>query len=345
MKVAIFSCLHGHNFREFSELTEEGINSRLLNQAVLLGSFRSWCVKNKVDVVLNLGDVYHLKNNLDTQVIKFISHELNNIGDSLGMYIVPGNHDYRMWNRDHALLDVVSYLSTKERVHILSKGWKKICQQGNLLKTFFKVYVSPYTRQVAGLNEEIAKLETNSEEDIFLAHQDIIGAVYGSGGFTVERGLDPEVLSKKFKFSFIGHCHDQFVVNKNVINVGAIMQHNFSDAEKVRGWWVYDSDKQTVEPIPHSFTPVFFDIKHLDQKLPGKFDTDFYRITLNGSQVPDDVKKLKWKRLSFNIENKLKDRVPIKMEDSDEDIIQKYVEAKATGFDNKKLIEMGRKYL
>jgi len=244
MKALIFSDIHGHNFREFSYIMDDGLNSRLRDQQIVLEKLRDVAQDNKVDMIIFLGDLYHLKNNADSQVIKIISSGLVDLTEVAPVLMVPGNHDYRMWSSEPALLETIIVL-TQAPITILQKGW---------YSDMF--YVHPYTRRIKEAEEELQKLEV-PEGSIFLGHQDIKGANYG--GFVVEHGLDPDLLSKKFKMSFIGHCHDAYMARDNVFSIGAPMQHNFNDVGQPRGWWLWDLDSNQLEQQLNDFSPQFHD--------------------------------------------------------------------------------------
>jgi len=337
MKALIFSDLHGHNFKEFSCINNTGMNSRLYDQVMVLRKIHQSAHEHNVNCVIFLGDLTHLKNNVDSQVIKAMSHELGLIAINFPIYILPGNHDYILWGSEPALLEVLEDMNS--RIHILEKGWNDICD--------YNFYCLPYTRKTKGLNEELNEIDTEGDNAIFLGHKDIIGSQYGK--FLVDQGLNAQMLSKKFKLSLIGHFHDMQKVEDNVYSVGAPMQHNFADANKPRGWWIFDTFSMGMKFVTNTFTPSFFDIKKSEDsndKLPGDSEKDFYRIHIAGSKIPEQYMKARWKRVSFNVVGTKQSRSSMTFSDGDEDLIKKYVESRnLNGIEADKLIELGRTYL
>jgi len=82
------------------------------------------------------------------------------------------------------------------------------------------------------------------------------------------------------------------------------------------------------------------------KELPGDPDVDYYWVTVKGSKLPERFKPIRWKRVNFELENTIKDRIDMRLSDSTDDIIEKYVKAKNPHeLNNDKLIEIGRKYL
>jgi len=336
MKTLIWADLHGHNFKEFST-QELGMNTRLRDQLDVISKITLSAIEYQIDCILFLGDLYHLKNNLDSQVIKTILNHITVLADEVKEFVViPGNHDYRMWSSEPLLLEFLQ--DYHKRVVVIQEP-KWISYGGD------KFFAAPFTRRVKELNDMIANLDTaDPSGSVFLGHQDIIGVNYG--GFVVELGLNPDMLSKKFRWSFTGHFHNVLNVRENVISVGAPLQHNFSDVGERRGWWIYETNMDPIF-IENTFSPKFQDFECSDDatEAPGQHDRDFYRVKIKGITPPAAVKKLKWKRVSYEVSSERKERSVLKFSDSREDIITKYVDARAGELDKKKLIELGRNYL
>jgi len=339
MKYLIFSDIHSHNYREFSETKDDGINSRLDDCVIVLEELDAFCKREEILNIIFVGDLYHLKNNIDSQVIKLTIEFLEQLCRERHSIFVPGNHDYRMWSSEPILLELFRDSVMREVWHNI-----KVITKPTWILDF---YFEPYTRRIDDLNNRIKSLET-TEKSVFFGHQDVIGAHYGA--FEVTRGLDADILSKKFKMSFIGHNHNHDRYKENVISVGAPLQHNFSDFGKNRGWIVYDDETNEMDYYQNNFSPSFWDIKvSIDdegKELPGNPERDFYRINVSGNKLPKICQRIKWKRVIFNKESDRKARSKISFSDKNEDLIAKYVDLKISeGFDRQKLIEIGRGYL
>jgi len=334
-KKLLFGDLHAHNFREFSTI-EGDVNTRLKDCVEVVLKIKGFCDKENVDEVWFFGDCFHLKNNLSSEVVKLVMDAFNELLKDRSLLAIPGNHDFVSWTSNPILLKLFhQYLPERRFTLVSSFGW---------IKGEDKIYVEPFTRKVKELNKRIAELKTNPEQDIFFGHQDMIGVRYG--GFVVEHGLDADMLSKKFKWSFVGHWHIPGKVRENVISIGAPIQHNFGDVNQPKGWWIFDSEKGEIRLIQNDFSPRFFDIKVGPESIesPGDPSKDFYRIKVRG-ELPEFLNKLRWKRVSREVEGETKKRTTISFSDKKEDIVEKYVEARGGDLGHKKLVEMGRKYL
>lgn len=333
----VWGDLHAHNFREFATI-ENGMNSRLKDCIDVISEIKDSVVKYKVDEIWFLGDCFHLKNNLSSDVIKAVMDAFNDLVEGRRIVAVSGNHDYTMWSSNPVLLSLFqAYIKAGEFVVVDKPMW------------IDNIYAEPYTRRTKELGERLEKLEVK-QDAIFLGHQDIIGMQYG--GFKVEQGLDADLLSKKFKRSFVGHYHTPEKVKENVISVGAPLQHNFGDVGVKKGWWLFDEGADEVTFIQNNISPRFYDVVYTDNKLQVKggteeldYDKDFFRVKLNAGTLPKEVEKMRWKRISYEVATKVKSRGDLKFSDSKESVIEKYVNLRGGDLDKKKLIEIGRRYV
>lgn len=334
-KRLIFADLHAHNYREFST-TEEGVNTRLLDCCITIDRILKSAVEHGVDEVDFLGDLFMSKNNLDTQVIQLIMYEIKNLASNFPLMLLPGHHDYRSWSTQPVLMEILAELAEKGRVLVIDKSmWL-----GN-------VYTRPCSRRLKELNKEIEELKV-PEGALFFGHQDVIGSEYG--GIKVVRGLNPDLLSKKFKWSFLGHWHNSKQIRGNIISVGAPLQHTFSDMGNKTGWWIFDEAKDDLKYIENDFSPEFKEeiIEEGEEVVVFPNKKDFYRIKIIGSEIPKGLEKIRWKRVSYEIPKAQKTRSQIRFTDTKKEIITKYVEARApslTEEEKAKLVYLGEKFL
>jgi len=170
MKIGIFSDLHGHNFREFSYIRDDGINSRLYHQKEVMESINEYAQSIPLNAILFGGDLTHLKNNVDSQVVKVLMDSLERMARICRVYLLPGNHDYRLWGSEPALLDVAKSLG--ENIIVMNEGWNRILISQEASISVWKnlyVYASPYTRKTNQLNTQIEEASVEDfEQSIFL---------------------------------------------------------------------------------------------------------------------------------------------------------------------------------
>ena len=353
MRSLICSDFHIHNYREFSKLNSNGINTRLLEGIKCLAEITLSAFNNKVDEIWFTGDLFQLKNNIDSKVIQLTIEAMKGLAESFPLVLVPGHHDLYMYSTNPVMLELLKEFS--DNITVIDKpGW--IIRQG------VDIYVEPCTRKVLDLMKRIETLETVPKPALFLGHQDLVGMEYG--GYKVERGLNPKILSKRFKYSFVGHYHQTKIIQENIVSVGAPLQHTFNDVAKTnsdssfdegarRGWWIYnDSKVPELTFIKNKEAPEFIDYiydKNKEEKefIPGDWEKDYYRIKVIGNhELPERLKRIKWKRVSYELRDIKKTRTTISFSDKKEYLLMKYVEVRAAEhLDKKTLVEIGREYL
>ena len=346
MKLFIFSDLHAHNFREFSETLPGGMNSRLRDQLNVLTNIEDIVANDSYDHVWFLGDLLHLKNNPDTQVLDEVVNALQRISLHARLFLVAGNHDYRLWAADPAVLRMLSR-GREDRISVITKPTTVTCDA-------YRAFVWPYMRAVKDM-EHIIKGQNDAGADIFFGHQDLVGMRYG--GITSQVGIRPEFLQEHFKASFVGHCHASQMIHAenghSVVSVGSPLQLSFAEMYNVPTFWTYDTEEDGIQETLNNFSPKFKEIVIEDgaDRLLHEQDPDgvnFYRVIVRAKQVPEWVGGLKWKRVVYEAqaEAKKRDRGDLKFADTLEQIVEKYVRLKAgPGLDEKRLVELGRKYL
>lgn len=331
MRALIFSDLHNHTYQEFSTLIE-GTNSRLLEHISCMDRIAADAKDYEVDAIFFTGDVYHLKNYVDSQVIRLTMEKFRKLSEIAPLIVCPGNHDYKGWGADPVLLEVIREF-VKE-VHtgdeILCGGWK--------------IRIFPYVRNIDELNARLQDYHYE-EKTIGLFHQDIVGQQYGK--FLVEKGLDSKQISEKFVFSFVGHFHSQKQIEKNVWSVGSPLMISFSETDHTKGWLILDTELGEVLPIVNTESPKFRALT-ITSDTPlddvSDKDKDFFRIEVEGPTIPD-LSSFKWKRVKQSTLTGKKRRTDISFSDSNQTIVEKYVKSRKPPLDEKALIEAGMRYV
>lgn len=338
MRALIFSDLHDHNYQEFSTINE-GVNSRLLEHLLCLDLIAEDALKLKVDVIVFGGDIFHLKNFVDSQVIKLTMQKMEELSGIAPIVICPGNHDYRGWGNDPILLEILEEFSGN--IHLPTIGChNEVTVAGWTIKIF------PFTRDIDSLNDQL-KMHARTSKTIAILHQDMIGSMYGK--FLVEKGLFPELLADRFLFSFVGHFHDQKAMQPTVWSIGSPLMLSYGEQDQTKGWLFLDTDEGVVKQLPNVVSPKFRTIitedgSEITALTDEEVARDFFRIIVHGSEMPD-LSRLRWKRVKMETVSDRKKRTTISFSDSTLDLITKYVKVKHGDLDEGLLIETGRRYL
>ena len=91
----VFSDLHAHNFKQFSTVLPNGVNSRLQNTLDIISQITQLCKDNKIEGVFFTGDLFHSRTKIDVDVYSYTWYEMRKLAQEVhgNLYILVGNHD------------------------------------------------------------------------------------------------------------------------------------------------------------------------------------------------------------------------------------------------------------
>lgn len=249
MRIFMYSDLHISRTSSIMPLTSS-INKYTYRQNMILelGKYLENIIdEQKPDLIINLGDTFdnHTITSYDIDIASkfFECFRMLNIPH----IVLVGNHE--MINQDFNAIEilnninnitVISEPSTVNTDIILST--KLSLQQPNVKLAFL-----PYC--------DYRDILEFPEGDFLFSHQDIQGSCI-RGDFKLPNGIDQNDLSK-YKLVFNGHIHKSSIM-KNIINVGSISTHSFSDdQENVPKCYIFDTNTLDLTTYKPTCCPLF----------------------------------------------------------------------------------------
>lgn len=249
MKIFMYSDLHISRTSSIMPLTSS-INKYTYRQNMILelGKYLENIIdEQKPDLIINLGDTFdnHTITSYDIDIASkfFECFRMFNIPH----IVLVGNHE--MINQDFNAIEilnninnitVISEPSTVNTDIILST--KLSLQQPNVKLAFL-----PYC--------DYRDILEFPEGDFLFSHQDIQGSCI-RGDFKLPNGINQNDLSK-YKLVFNGHIHKSSIM-KNIINVGSISTHSFSDdQENVPKCYIFDTNTLDLTTYKPTCCPLF----------------------------------------------------------------------------------------
>ena len=249
MRIFMYSDLHISRTSSIMPLTSN-INKYTYRQNMILelGKYLENIIdEQKPDLIINLGDTFdnHTITSYDIDIASkfFECFRMLNIPH----IVLVGNHE--MINQDFNAIEilnninnitVISEPSTVNTDIILST--KLSLQQPNVKLAFL-----PYC--------DYRDILEFPEGDFLFSHQDIQGSCI-RGDFKLPNGIDQNDLSK-YKLVFNGHIHKSSIM-KNIINVGSISTHSFSDdQENVPKCYIFDTNTLDLTTYKPTCCPLF----------------------------------------------------------------------------------------
>ena len=249
MKIFMYSDLHISRTSSIMPLTSS-INKYTYRQNMILelGKYLENIIdEQKPDLIINLGDTFdnHTITSYDIDIASkfFECFRMFNIPH----IVLVGNHE--MINQDFNAIEILNNINN---ITVISEPstvntdiillTKLSLQQPNVKLAFL-----PYC--------DYRDILEFPEGDFLFSHQDIQGSCI-RGDFKLPNGINQNDLSK-YKLVFNGHIHKSSIM-KNIINVGSISTHSFSDdQENVPKCYIFDTNTLDLTTYKPTCCPLF----------------------------------------------------------------------------------------
>lgn len=334
-KILFTADLHFHNYKNASKrITMDNILD-VIDQAV------EYCLKNNIKRICILGDLFHIRGKIIVSVFNRVHDKLEEVAKKgIKISLLSGNHDH-VYNEAEKTSAVYS-LQKIEGVELLD--WEQFTI-GNC--DFVAVpYISKRSNFESALGDYA---RGKSKYRILLTHGLIRGSMVG-GGRVLDMGLDDKTFDD-FDKVLSGHVHHpQKLCKGKVCMLGSPLCHDKKDMNSEdRGFWVLDCESASLDFVPTTYSRfVGFSVKsfeEIEENLATVNKGDF--IYLSISESIDDLDKLLVKFKDYNIEYSFTyeekpqlQRLDTSLEDSEEKIVQDYIDKYGEDFDKSFLTEI-----
>lgn len=246
MRIFIYSDLHISRTSSIMPLTSS-INKYTYRQNMILelGKYLENIIdEQKPDLIINLGDTFdnHTITSYDIDIASkfFECFRMLNIPH----IVLVGNHE--MINQDFNAIEILNNINN---ITVISEPGTANTNIMFPLSTEqnIKLAFLPYC--------DYRDILEFPEGDFLFSHQDIQGSCI-RGDFKLPNGIDQNNLSK-YKLVFNGHIHKSSIM-KNIINVGSISTHSFSDdQENVPKCYIFDTNTLDLTTYKPTCCPLF----------------------------------------------------------------------------------------
>lgn len=234
MKIFMYSDLHIS--KTSSILPSSGGNNIYSFRQLMIiktGEYMREVIKqNKPDIIINLGDTFD-QHTITSYDIRTASEFFNCFKEfeNIPHYVLVGNHE--MINSNY---NAITLLNNINNIKVIDEP-----------TTINELAFLPYC--------DFKSILTFPEGKFLFSHNDIQGSVI-RGDFIMPEGISLDDLSK-YKLVFNGHIHKSSM-NGNVINVGSITTHSFSDDEEgVPQCYIFDTETLDLQTFRPTICPLF----------------------------------------------------------------------------------------
>ena len=220
--------IHFHNYKNHSQLYENGMNSRLADGLDVFSQAHSLAVKTGCKLMCVTGDVFHVRGVVKPSVFNEVAKAFSRVVRSgIDVVVIAGNHDFENFNYGTVSIEGLGYIRHgKNGVYVATEPTAFDLHGYNILGI-------PYVHDIDSFKAKYEELSKRCNPDITLIHQGIDEIMPD----VPREGVTVEYLETHNKgFIFAGHYH--FPLHKaRVINVGAPYQQSFNDESVAMGCW------------------------------------------------------------------------------------------------------------
>ncbi|MCY1202263.1 hypothetical protein D9M72_137470 [compost metagenome] len=288
---ALMADLHMHQWSAFASMNPDGVNNRLRGLLDEIGrACKELLQANDTDTnptVIMAGDVFHVRGSVNPVVLNSLIDCLAACHKQYGtrFVIIPGNHD--LAGRDSERLGSAVTALECDYVTVTAD---------TLTLAEHRVAMIPWHESIESLKAEILRVRDElvgsttegsvADWDLVL-HAPIDGVIDG----LPSHGLDPAWLSETgFRRVYSGHYHNHKVFPAGlavteVVSIGALAHHTWSDVGTKAGFLLVDEDKMTWRK---SHLPQFVDLSQLvafdPNDVPLLVDGNYVRVRVEADK-------------------------------------------------------------
>lgn len=282
MKIFMYSDLH---ISKTSSILPQAEGKYSYRQQMIMatGKWLSNLVRDeKPDIIINLGDTFD-QHTITSYDIDTASEFFGNFKDLKVPHIVlVGNHE--MINKDFNAIALLKHINNIIVIDEPSKINLEINGNGKPVPLAFLPY------------QDWREIKEFPDGEYLFSHIDIKGSSIRRDS-ELKDGLSIDSLSK-YKIVFNGHIHKPSIKG-NVVNVGSITTHSFSDDEdSIPTAYIFNTDTMDLKQFKSLFSPLFRKItcNTIDElkTVINQFDNKYvYCINcICPFEIKDDVKTL-----------------------------------------------------
>jgi DNA repair exonuclease SbcCD nuclease subunit len=262
----VFSDLHLKEWKQFSTVLANGLNSRFMEQIKVLQQVKHIARKNKVSSIFFLGDLMDSQSkDISKMVINTIFYLIQSLSEISSIYLLVGNHDV------YKQINIFTPFTSIPRVTIIDQT-TSIKLDGKTIDLIPCYGVWP-----------------KNKSDYCFGHFGIQGATIGDS-FTIEEEIKPQAL-KDYKLVLAGHYHTRQQVGKNMYQIGSVMNTNFSNTIEDKGVFLLNPSNDDLQfifiPSPKFYTINIYNENDIKEFKPEP--NDYYKLKIKNDniQVPE----------------------------------------------------------
>lgn len=279
-KIAVMSDLHLGFFDQFASPDgDTGLNSRMMQGIKILQQIRSYCIRHRIGVVLNGGDLVHKGATIRTDLLNILVDELVAFqASSIKFITIPGQHDFARRDGSYNLPKALAPLMV-----LMNEPGEDVHLEGA------RVVGCPYRE---GLDSQKKALDqckaVSGQKNIFLGHF-LVKEILKADGVNYDASC-PEYadLPRGFDLYLFGDYHPHVCLPKlNLVSIGTTHHDSFKDKNLPQGGFlVLDTEAMKFKRVELD-APMFLKVSP-DSSFPeGYSPNNFYEIVVRDREEQD----------------------------------------------------------
>lgn len=296
-----------------STLDASGLTTRLRDMLECLRWIGKTAIQRKCEGLILIGDIFDSRTKLDIAVLDQSCRILHELSRELPITMVVGNHDSMLRTPQYNSLQVF-------------RGYAHVVEEPTMFFTGGRKFVCvPWYDDPDTLSTQIQAAYDMNGGDYLFTHVLCEGAVPVQGkGFPVK-----DLLPGKFKQVLLGDVHDPMELRKNVRYVGAPMQIDYRDAGGTRGFYLLDTEDNSLEFVENTISPRFHVIE--DATVEGVRAQDFVRVRTDDPGIAEEALAAA-QRVAHHVETTFVEdedievRLDVRTDQEDADVLRRFVE-------------------
>lgn len=221
-----------------------------------------YCIKNKINTILHLGDFFDVRNSISIKTLKSVKTNFLDVlkKNKIKIHIIPGNHDLAFKNT-HLTNSVSLLFNEYDNVFVYNEPTKIEFEDGTTV--VMCPWLTPENKAEFG---KIA-MELGCESNILCGHFEFKGFEY-QRGVKATNGDDSEGLAGMYTIVLSGHYHSKSRQG-NVYYLGTGCDLTWADYNEKKYFHILDTSNAKLKQIENPdrmFIQIVYDESLIDQK-------------------------------------------------------------------------------
>lgn len=334
MRFLIWSDHQFNDWKEFSEVLPNGLNSRFADQLNVLDELAT----RLFDVAIHTGDLFEtLSEKINKSVFLVVYDKIARMARKSVVILLVGNHDWLDRTETSHLLEPFKEI---DNVVVVDKPTLQRFED-------IDIVFMPYFRHNFASNLDSMLPLLNRKKRFLFTHQGVSGAKIGPRDIMLREEFSLEAFHPEyFDYIFNGHYHKHQRMLSNFVIVGSPIQRDFGERNDKKGYLLFDTSSLDLVHC-ETQTPKFFKVEAGENgevviPLEYRKDTDFLWVVgqkdLNDAELLQEHKHIRIEKKDF-VETVMRTDIGITMPKKQQ--LEKFITFAKPTLDRDKLLGVG----